>query len=71
MELKDKPVSLKLLLCLFSADIDIFLLQNKEQTVDNDRESFNREEIRENISKSLKKTLNVLSGLGYDIDKPI
>jgi hypothetical protein len=32
MELKDKPVSLKLLLCLFSADIDIFLLQNKEQT---------------------------------------
>lgn len=66
-----KQVTLKLLLCVVMADIDIFLLQNKEQTADNDKEVFTRGEIRKQLTDTLHKTLEILETNGCDINKPM
>ena len=51
----EDELTIKTLLAMVMADIDIFLLQNKEQTADNDKKSFSREEIREQLKKSFYK----------------
>lgn len=64
-------LSLKTLLALTMADIDIFLLQNKEQTADNEKEHFTHSEIRNQLDLSMHKILGVLQNAGYNIDDPI
>ena len=44
--MKNEELNLKSLIAVIVADIDVYLLQNEEQTGDNDKESFTREEIR-------------------------
>jgi hypothetical protein len=63
--------SLRLFIGLFAADVDIFLLQNKEQTADNDKEFFTRDEIRSQLETTVSKFANVMQHLGYNIDKPL
>jgi len=63
--------SLRLFIGLFAADVDIFLLQNKEQTADNDKEFFTRDEIRSQLKATVSKFANVMQHLGYNLDKPL
>lgn len=66
----NKNVTLKTLLAMTMADIDIFLLQNKEQTEDLNK-TFSTEEIRNQLHETLKKTVRVLEESGIDVDKPL
>jgi hypothetical protein len=66
-----EQVTIKYLLALTIADIDIFLLLNEEQTADNDQDTFTREEIRNQLKNTMVKTARVLEDLGYDIDVPM
>jgi hypothetical protein len=67
----ENEFSLRLFIGLFAADVDIFLLQNKEQTADNDKEFFTRDEIRSQLETTVSKFANVMQHLGYNIDKPL
>ena len=66
-----KNLNMKYLIAFLLADIDIFLLQSKAQSGDNEKEFFTREEIREQLKKSGKKMCEVLSRSGIDIEKTI
>jgi hypothetical protein len=63
-------LTLRQLLALTMADIDIRLLQNKEQTADNDKEHFTHEEIRKQLQATIIRLTNVLSQQGLIVDKP-
>jgi hypothetical protein len=67
----ENEFSLRLFIGLFAADVDIFLLQNKEQTADNDKEFFTRDEIRSQLEATVSKFANVMQHLGYNLDKPL
>jgi hypothetical protein len=64
-------LSINELLVLFASDVDIFLLQNKEQTADLEKDCFNKAEIRERLKQSLIKITAALDSLDYDIYRPI
>ena len=53
------------------ADVDIFLLQNEEQTGDNDKESFTREEVRNQLRSTMVRMCDVLIAAGYNIEQPL
>jgi hypothetical protein len=63
-------LSLKNLIAITMADIDIFLLQNEEQTADLDQ-MYDKYQIRKQLHKSAQKIIDVLSDYGYNIDKPL
>ena len=63
--------SLRSLMGLFAADVDVFLLQNKEQTADNDKEFYTRDEIRTQLKATVSKFQAVMQHLGYNLDKPL
>jgi hypothetical protein len=67
----DDLLNLESLLAFMLSDIDINLLQNEEQTGDNDKEYYTKEEIREQLSSTGGKFIAVLKDLGYDIKKPL
>lgn len=64
-------LTLKTLLAMTVADIDIFLLKNKDQIEDNNKQSFTKEDIRLQLHKTLKKVVVTLSDLGFDVNEPI
>ena len=68
--LKEKHLTLKYLLAMTIADVDIFLLMDETQERDNNKEYFTREEIRHQLQKTLSKVTNAMNGMGYNIDKP-
>ena len=68
---KNSKLSINDLLALFASDVDVFLLQNKEQTADLEKDCFTKAEIRERLAESLVKLARALESLGYDIKKPI
>jgi len=69
--MKNEELNLKSLIAVIVADIDVYLLQNEEQTGDNDKESFTREEIRNQLSSTMSNVSNALLKLGYDIEEPL
>jgi|DEB0MinimDraft_6_1074348.scaffolds.fasta_scaffold267721_1 hypothetical protein len=66
-----QTITLAHVLAVFAADVDIFLLQNEEQTGDNDKESFTHEEIRAQLHKTCEKMGETLDKLNFDINKPL
>ena len=66
----DAKLNPKVMLSFFCGDIDINLLQNEEQTADNDKEFFTREEIRGQLSKSLIHMISSLELSGINTNKP-
>jgi hypothetical protein len=64
-------LNLESLLVFMLSDIDINLLQNEEQTGDNDQEHYTKKEIRKQLSSTGGKFVAVLKELGYDIKKPL
>ena len=69
--MKNKELDLRSLIAVTMADVDIFLLQNEEQTGDNDKESFTREEIRNQLRTTMQKSCKALTKAGYNIEKPL
>jgi len=63
----DDKLNLEYLIAFLLSDIDINLLQNEEQTGDNDKEHYTKEEIRKQLSSTGGKFVAVLKELGYDI----
>ena len=70
-EWDNQTITLSYIMAIFAADVDLFLLQNKEQTGDNDKESFTHEEIRDQLHKTCEKLGTVLLSMNLDIDKPL
>ena len=69
--MKNEALDLKTLIALTVANIDVYLLQNEEQTGDNDKESFTREEIRNQLRSTMSNVCNALRKIGYDIEEPL
>ena len=57
-EPSETQVTLKTFCSMLMADIDIFLLQEEDQKTDKDK-LYTKEEIREQLHKSLKKCLTI------------
>lgn len=64
-------LNLEYLIGFILSDIDINLLQNEEQTGDNKKENFTKEDIREQLSSTGGKFIAVLKDLNYDMSKPL
>jgi hypothetical protein len=66
-----KPLSLKSLVAIIMADIDIFLLKEEDQETDRVNKLFTVNEIREHLTKTMAKSCDVLKKAGFNIDKPL
>ena len=64
-------VSIKSLVAMVVADIDIFLLQAEDQTEDNDKEFFTKSEIRGQLHKTMINTCKAMHKVGFNIEKPL
>jgi hypothetical protein len=64
-------LNLEYLIGFILSDIDINLLQNENQTGDNEKENFTKEDIREQLSSTGGKFIAVLKDLNYDMSKPL
>ena len=69
--MENERLNLKNLIAVTMSDVDIFLLQNEEQTGDNDKESFTREEVRNQLRSTMVRVCDVLIAAGYDIEQPL
>ncbi len=68
---KTHPLNLNDILTLLVADIDIFLLQNKEQTADLDK-VYTTEEIRNQLERSKDKIYSIIKELTFaNIEFPL
>ena len=67
----DDKLNLEHLIAFLLSDIDKNLLQNEEQTGDNDQEHYTKEEIRKQLRNTGGKFIAVLKDLNYDMTKPL
>lgn len=68
--MQKRKLSLKWLLAYTISDIDTFLLKHEDQETDKDQ-LYTKEEIRQQLGKSLYKILEVMGDCGYDIKTPL
>ena len=67
---KNEELNLQWLIAFTMSDIDIFLLKEEDQETDKEQ-LYTKEEIRQQLEKTLCKILNVMSDCGYDIKTPL
>jgi hypothetical protein len=67
----DDKLNLEYLIAFLLSDIDKNLLQNEEQTGDNDQEHYTKEEIRKQLRNTGGKFIAVLKDLNYDMNNPL
>lgn len=65
-----EQLTLRTLLAITLADVDIFLLQDETQTKDLEKE-FTTEEIRNQLLETMAKICSILEKFGYNIDQPL
>ncbi len=65
-----EPLTIRTLLALFAADVDIFLLKEEDQETDKDQ-VFTVAEIQEHLIKTIDKFNYNLRKLGYELDQPL
>lgn len=63
--------TVKYLLAMFAADIDIFLLKEECQQKDKVKDCFTKAEIRNQLKKSLQKHADVFKNVGIGINAPV
>ena len=63
---KNEELNLQWLVAFTMSDIDIFLLKEEDQQTDKEQ-LYTKEEIRQQLTKTLSKILNVMKDCGYDI----
>ena len=68
--MQNELISIKNLIAITLADVDVFLLQDESQTKDLDK-VFTTEEIRNQLHQTAIKLNDALINLGYDTDKPL
>ena len=59
------------IIALTVADVDLCLLQNKDQTGDNDKDCFTKDEIRKQLKENVTKLSSVLESQGYEVKKEV
>ena len=67
---KNEELNLQWLIAFTMSDIDIFLLKEEDQQTDKEQ-LYTKEEIRQQLIKTLSKILNVVKDCGYDIKTPL
>ena len=67
---KNEELNLQWLIAFTMSDIDIFLLKEEDQQTDKEQ-LYTKEEIRQQLTKTLSKILNVVKDCGYDIKTPL
>lgn len=60
-------LTIRYLLAMTVADIDIFLLKESDQVTDKEK-LYSKEEIREQLQETMQKVIGTLMQLGFDID---
>ena len=63
-------LTLKSLIAMTVADIDICLLQNEDTTADTEKQ-FTKEEVTEQLEKTMHNVCSALIKTGFDIDEPL
>jgi len=66
----NEELNLHWLIAFTMSDIDIFLLKEEDQQTDKEQ-LYTNEEIRQQLTKTLSKILNVMKDCGYDIKTPL
>jgi len=66
-----KNFTLRDIVAIVVSDVDIFLLQNKEQTEDLEKDNFTKEEIRNQLLKTVDNICSGITMAGINIDKPL
>ncbi|NDV84507.1 hypothetical protein [Bacteroides sp. 51] len=66
----EKSLTLKEVIALLCADIDIYLLKEEDQKTDKDK-TYTVEEIRSQLFKSSRKLIDKLALYGVDVDRPV
>ena len=67
---KNEELNLQWLIAFTVSDIDIFLLKEEDQQTDKEQ-LYTNEEIRQQLTKTLSKILNVVKDCGYNIKTPL
>tara|TARA_R110002020_G_scaffold454033_1_gene669298 strand:+ start:243 stop:524 length:282 start_codon:yes stop_codon:yes gene_type:complete len=70
-EEKEQSLTAELLIAFVLADVEVFLLQNKEQTDYSNKRNFTREEIVHQLESTASKLTKTLSEMGLRLDKPL
>ena len=66
----NEELNLHWLIAFTMSDIDIFHLKEEDQQTDKEQ-LYTNEEIRQQLTKTLSKILNVMKDCGYDIKTPL
>ena len=69
-EFGKQNLNLHLLLSMTMADIDIFLLKEEDQITDKNK-MYSKEEIREQLTKTVSKVVNLLEENGCNVHQKI
>ena len=70
-EEKEQLLTAKLLIAFVLADIEVFLLQNEEQTDYSNKRNFTREEIINQLESTGSKLIRTFIEMGLRLDKPL
>lgn len=68
---KEELLTAKLLIAFVLADIEVFLLQNEEQTDYSNKRNFTREEIINQLESTGSKLIRTFIEMGLLLDKPL
>jgi hypothetical protein len=68
---KEELLTAKLLIAFVLADIEVFLLQNEEQTDYSNKRNFTREEIINQLESTGSKLIRTFIEMGLRLDKPL
>ena len=68
---KEELLTAKLLIAFVLADIEVFLLQNEEQTDYSNKRNFTREEIINQLESTGSKLIRTFIQMGLRLDKPL
>jgi hypothetical protein len=70
-EEKEQLLTAKVLIAFVLADIEVFLLQNEEQTDYSNKRNFTREEIINQLESTGSKIIETFIEMGLRLDKPL
>ena len=68
---KEELLTAELLIAFVLADIEVFLLQNKEQTDYSNKRNFTRQEIINQLESTGSKLIRTFIEMGLRLDKPL
>lgn len=67
----DEPMDMEYLVAFVLADIDVFLFQNEDQTADNSKDVYTRDEVRTQMQKTGVKIVQTMERMGFNVNAPL